>query len=262
MLRQHGVPAAVLRGIAVSPSGRLCRRGGNSDSARTGTERAGPTFPEQRFLPENCYLTRKMKARVFSPVAVPETERATFPAPRFPKDTISAFVLPLFVPFRPSLLRCQPSRNPPAAVPPSSRISGKGVHPPRSRSTVVPQSSPPRPTEFVLPETGGASEPPPLNLAPSRRQAQAPWPSSSVIPRAPSFFSSVFSFVGRPRLRGCAAGSAGRGAGEIPSCRSAVCPSLEAKAGRNRPPFCPFSGRTRSVLRAVGPPFCRHGSSF
>lgn len=175
MLRQHGVPAAVLRGIAVSPSGRLCRRGGNSDSARTGTERAGPTFPEQRFLPENCYLTRKMKARVFSPVAVPETERPTFPASRFPKDTISAFVLPLFVPFRPSLLRCPPSRNPPAAVPSSSRISGKGVHPPRSHSTVVPHSSPParRSSSF-------------------RRRAEPQSRRPSTSPRP----------VGRPRLRG------------------------------------------------------------
>ena len=168
-------------------------------------------------------------------------------------------VLLFFVPLRPSLPRCPSSRNYPAVIP---RTLGQRLCPGPQPFYRCPAVIPPRPTEFVLPETGGASEPPPLNLAPSRRQAQAPWPSSSVIPRAPSFFSSVFSFVGRPRIRGYAAGSAGTGAGEIPSCRSAVCPSSEAKAGRNRPPFCPFSGRTRSVLRAVGPPFCRHGPSF
>lgn len=262
MLRQHGVPAAVLRGIAVSPSGRLCRRGGNSDSARTGTERAGPTFPEQRFLPEKLLSHKKNEGKSLFSRCRTGNRESDLSRLAFSERYDIGLCPPAFRSFS-SFLAPMP------AIPQSSRSRSSVIPYLRERRPPAPQPFyrcpaviPPRPTEFVLPETGGASEPPPLNLAPSRRQAPAPWPSSSVIPRAPSFFSSVFSFVGRPRLRGCAAGSAGRGAGEIPSCRSAVCPSSEAKAGRNRPPFCPFSGRTRSVLRAVGPPFCRHGPSF
>ena len=191
MLRQHGVPAAVLRGIAVSPSGRLCRRGGNSDSARTGTERAGPTFPEQRFLPEKLLSHKKNEGKSLFSRCRTGNRESDLSRLAFSERYDIGLCPPAFRSFS-SFLAPMP------AIPQSSR----------SRSSVIPYlrerrpsaSQPfyrcpaviPRPAEFVLPETGGASEPPPLNLAPSRRQAQAPWPSSSVIPRAPSFFPSSF----------------------------------------------------------------------
>ena len=234
MLRQHGVPAAVLRGIAVSPSGRLCRRGGNSDSARTGTERAGPTFPEQRFLPEKLLSHKKNEGKSLFSRCRTGNKESDLSRLAFSERYDIGLCPPAFRSFS-SFLAPMP------AIPQSSR----------SRSSVIPYLRERRPPASQPFYRCPALIPPPGGVRPSgdgrSLSAAAPQPRPS---------------VGRPRLRGCAAGSAGTGAGEIPSCRSAVCPSSEAKAGRNRPPFCPFSGRTRSVLRAVGPPFCRHGPSF
>lgn len=196
MLRQHGVPAAVLRGIAVSPSGRLCRRGGNSDSARTGTERAGPTFPEQRFLPEKLLSHKKNEGKSLFSRCRTGNRESDLSRLAFSERYDIGLCPPAFRSFS-SFLAPMP------AIPQSSRSRSSVIPylrerrpPPRSRSTVVPHSSP-RPAEFVLPETGGASVPPPLNLARpvGRPRLRGRLPPSSPVPR-PSFPPSFPSSAG------------------------------------------------------------------